>query len=140
MPWRLPLLGIFLFCPLSLGSIQWWAQAVAYLPSTACLFAALLGALHWVQDGRRLGAWACVFFVTVGLLIQERAVFYPFVILALLVLLDQDVGLLRRVIAVVRRRWVLLLGLAVVTAAFLMAHFVFALPSETRKRTPRAPL
>ena len=131
--WRLPLLGIFLFCPLSLGSIQWWAQAVAYLPSTACLFAALLGALHWVQDGRRLGAWACVFFVTVGLLIQERAIFYPFVVLATLVLIDQDVGLLRRVRDVVRRRWTLLVGLAVVTITFLVAHFALALPSETRE-------
>ena len=131
--WRLPLLGLFLFSPLSLGSTQWWAQSLAYLPSTVCLLAALLGALRWVQDGRRLGAWACVVFVAVGLLIQERAIFYPFVILAVLLLLDPTDGLVRRVRVVVRRRWVMLLGLAVVTLAFLVAHLVLALPTEARE-------
>ncbi len=131
--WRLPLLALFLFSPLSLGSTQWWAQAVAYLPSTVCLLAALLGALRWVQDGRRLGAWACVVFVALGLLIQERAIFYPLVIVAFLLLLDPTQGLVRRVRVVIRRRWVMLLGLAVVTTAFLVAHLVLALPSEARQ-------
>jgi hypothetical protein len=131
--WRLPVLALFLFSPLSLGSVQWWAQAVGYLPSTVCLLAALLGTLHWVQDGRRTGAWACVVFVTLGLLIQERAVFYPFVVLATMVLLEQDRGLLRRIRTVVRRRWALLLALTLVTLTFLVAHFLIALPTEARQ-------
>jgi hypothetical protein len=89
-----------------------------------------LGALYWVQDGRRAGAWACVVFVTVGQLIQERAIFYPFVVLGVLLLLDPNKGMLQRARSVLRRWWPMLLGLAATTTAFLVAHLLLARPTE----------
>ena len=52
---RIPVLAVFLFSPLTLWSLQWWAQAIGYLPVTLLLLCAVWALLRRVQDDWRSG-------------------------------------------------------------------------------------
>ena len=78
--WRLPVLSTYLFCPLALWPVQWWAVAIQYLPVSIFLFLATWAMLHRLQEGSRWSGPLVVLASAAGLMFQERAVLYPVVL------------------------------------------------------------
>ena len=119
--WRLPVLAVYLFCPLSLWPTQWWAVAIQFLPVTIFLFLASWALLHRIQEGSRWSGPLVVLSTFAGLLFQERAVLYPVVLGFVAVAFAEAVGL-RRVLLALRDHLAVWIALVLVIAAYVVVH------------------
>ena len=113
--WRLPVLSTYLFCPLALWPVQWWAVAIQYLPVSIFLFLAIWAMLHRLQEGSRWSGPLVVLATVAGLLFQERAVLYPVVLGFVAVAYAEAVGL-RRIVVALRGHLVVWVPLVAVLA------------------------
>ena len=119
--WRLPVLSVYLFCPLSLWPTQWWAVAIQYLPVSIFLFLATWALLHRLQDGSRWSGPLVVLATLAGLLFQERAVLYPIVLGFVAVAFAEAKGL-RRIGVALRGHLVVWVPLAVLLLGYVWLH------------------
>jgi len=119
--WRLPILTVYLFCPLALWPTQWWAVAIQYLPVSVFLFLATWSLLHRLQEGSRWSGPLAVLATVAGLLFQERAVLYP-VVLGFVAIAFAEARGLRRIWVAVRGHLVVWLPLGVVLAGYVAVH------------------
>ncbi len=119
--WRLPVLAVYLFCPLALAPTQWWAVAIQYLPVSIFLLLATWGLLHRLQEGSRWSGPLVVLATVAGLLFQERAVLYPVVLGFVAIAFSDAVGL-RRVGAAVREHLVVWVPLLLLLIGYVVAH------------------
>lgn len=119
---RLPVLGVFLFSPLTLWSLQWWAQAIGYLPVTACLLVAVWALLVRLQDDRSSASILVVVAFVLGLSFQERALLIPLVLGGVAVAVCAERNLWVSIRNALRRlRW-LWGSLVILAAGFLAMH------------------
>ncbi len=119
--WRLPILAVYLFCPLTLWPTQWWAVAIQFLPVTIFLFVATWALLHGLQEGGRWSAPVVVGATAAGLLFQERAVLYP-IVLAFVAIAYADAVGWRRIGAALRAHRGLWLTLVVLLVGYVALH------------------
>lgn len=119
--WRVPVLSTYLFCPLALWPVQWWAVAIQYLPVSIFLFLATWAMLHRLQEGSRWSGPLVVLATVAGLLFQERAVLYPVVLGFVAVAYAEAVGL-RRIVVALRGHLVVWVPLVAVLLGYVVAH------------------
>ncbi len=119
---RLPILAVYLFCPLALVSTQWWAVAIQFLPVALFLLLAVWAFLARVQDGSRWGAPVVVLATVLGLMFQERAVLYPVVLGFLAVGMASSRTRRRPLGGAVRAHLGLWAALVLVVGAYLFWH------------------
>ena len=119
---RLPVLALFLFAPPTMWSLQWYAQAIGYLPVTLMLFVAVWALLRTAQDAWRPGPVVVVAAVTVGLAFQERALLIPLVLAGVALVLEADLPSPGSPRPRLLRHWRLWSGLAVVSVGYVLLH------------------
>ena len=119
--WRLPVLSVYLFCPLALWPTQWWAVAIQYLPVSIFLFLATWALLHRLQEGSRWSGPLVVLATAAGLLFQERAVLYPMVLGFVAIAFAEARGL-RRIGVAFRGHLVVWVPLAVLLLGYVWLH------------------
>jgi hypothetical protein len=133
--WRLPVLVVYLFCPLALWPTQWWCVAIQFLPGSIFLLLATWAMLHRLQEGSRWSGPLVVVAVLGALLFQERALLFPLVVGLVAVTHAEAVGV-RRVGAALRAHLVVWVPLLALVTGYLVLHAVLAPIDRT---TPGAP-
>lgn len=119
---RVPVLALFLFAPLTLWSLQWYSQAISFLPVTFFLMAAVWALLRHLQDRWRAGP-AVVVAMTVGALsFQERGLLVPLVVGGVALVMREDRRPLARVHGALRGLWRLWAAEAAVLVGYLLLH------------------
>jgi hypothetical protein len=119
---RIPVLAVFLFAPLTLWSLQWYAQAIGYLPVTLFLLVAVWALLRRVQDGWRAGAVVVVAATAAALMFQERALLVPVVLGGVAVMAAPAARPLARIRAALTAHAAMWAALAVVLVGYLVLH------------------
>ncbi len=117
---RIPVLAVFLFSPLTLWSLQWWAQAIGYLPVTLLLLCAVWALLRRIQDDWRWGSPLAVGLVLLALAFQERALLAPLVLGGVALIIGEGPPL-PRLRATLLSYWRLWAALAVVAGRLCAA-------------------
>lgn len=119
---RVPVLAVFAFSPLTLWSVQWWAQAIGYLPVAICLLGAVWAVLRRIQDGALWGSPLAVVLTGFALMFQERGLLVPVVLAGVALMLGDVPGVWRRLWTTLSAyRW-LWLSLAVSNVGFVLLH------------------
>jgi hypothetical protein len=119
--WRLPVLAVYLFCPLALWATQWWMVAISYLTVSIFMFVATWALLHRLQEGSRWSGPTVVVATMAGLLFQERAVLYPVVLGFVAIAFAEAVGP-RRVLVAFRAHLVVWVPLLLLLVGYVVVH------------------
>ncbi|NUO96737.1 MAG: hypothetical protein HOV96_32110 [Nonomuraea sp.] len=72
-------LTVFVFAPLTVPAMSWWAAALNAVPLQLALVAALAAHVRYVQEGK--GRWRALIWTAVGMAFSTKGVFIPFVVL-----------------------------------------------------------
>jgi hypothetical protein len=119
--WRLPVLAVYLFCPLALWPTQWWMVAISYLSVSIFMFVATWALLHRLQQGSSWSGPMAIGATAAGLLFQERAVLIPVVLGFVAIALAEAVGL-RRLVVAFRAHLVVWVPLLLLLIGYLVLH------------------
>lgn len=109
----LPVFAVFLFCPLTLWSTQWWVVAVMFLPLAACLLLAVWALVARIEQPNRWSVPVVLLAVMLGLAFQERGVLIPVVLGFVALGLSEGHGWRQRLVNAIRGHiwlWALLVG------------------------------
>ena len=76
-------LAVYLFCPIMLPGLTFWATTLQWLPTQLAIFMAVTAQVHYVRSGRLRHAFAAAAWIAFGLLFDEVDIFIPVLLLAL---------------------------------------------------------
>lgn len=100
----IPLL-VYVFCPLAVPGLTFWATTISWLPAQLAIVMALDAHLRYVRGGRFWHAAAAAAWFLFGLLFDEAAAFIPVLLLAATSAFFMADGWGRAARAAVRRYW-----------------------------------
>lgn len=115
---RVPLLVLFAFAPLTLWTTQWWVLGLEYWSATLLLLVAVWAVLMTVRSGDRRSGAAAVAAVALALLFNERAVMYPVILAGVALMAAQGATVRARIGAIVRDLAAVWIGLVVVLVGY----------------------
>ncbi len=99
-------LGLFLFTPIAMADLTWWAVGSQSVPIQLALAMAVDQHVRYVRSGRILNAVAAALWVLFGLAFFEKAVAIPLLLFALTSAFLVPGGWPQAMLSTLRRHWV----------------------------------
>jgi hypothetical protein len=124
-PAVLILLIVYLFCPIMVSGLSFWATTLQWLPTQLALLMALNAHACYVRSGRFWHAVVAAAWIAFGLLFDEVNIFAPILLLALTSAFLLPGGWPQALAVSLRRfwrGWVLYLGLAIAYAVIFFGQ------------------
>ena len=76
-------LALYVFSPLALGAVTWWAQALEFLPLELAIFMAVDAHVRYLRGGRFRSALAAAGWLLLGMAAADRGAVVPLLLFAL---------------------------------------------------------
>ncbi len=133
-------LGFFLFSPLTIPSVMWWAVAINQLPHQIACFGAVAMHVRFLRSRRWVPALGATAFLALGYGTYTKTLLLPVVLVIVTVAYWATGSLPRRTwnaLRDYRRAWV---SYGVLTAAFVVVYLRAAPATAARPRTSLAEL
>jgi hypothetical protein len=124
----LPLLGLYLFAPITLTAFMWWAAAINLIPMQIAMFLAVATHVKYLSTGRV--RWAILTALSIMLAMafyQKSLLIYPVIVLITIAYFAHG-GVFRRPMNALRRWWPAWVLHGVLLAAYL-AYTTAKVPS-----------
>ena len=117
-PAILVLLAVFLFSPLQLAGISWWAVVIDVLPLELALLMAVDAHVRYLRGGRKRNAVAAAGWLLVALAASDKGVVVPLLLFGLTAAFFVPGRLWSAVVKAAVRYWWLWLGYGILLAAW----------------------
>jgi hypothetical protein len=128
-------LGIYLFSPLSLIGMDWWAVALEALPLELAMFMAVDAHVRYLRTRRLRTAFAATAWTVLAMGAMDKGLVVPFLLLALTSAFAVPAATARWPVAIVRvlrEYWPVWVMYAVVLVAYLTLFFILLYGSPSK--------
>jgi hypothetical protein len=131
-------LGVFLFTPMALADLSWWAVGIQSVPIQLALALAVDQHVRYVRSGRMLHAVCAVAWVVFGLAFFEKSVAIPLLLFALTSAFLEPGNWAQGMRTTLRRHWPAWALYAGAVIAELVAYAISLRGSTVRVQVPEA--